>query len=661
MATISASIKVFDGMTQPIRSMLNATNMLVSGFESMQNASSHSIDTSSLMAARDELASAGASLSRMEGNITSANQRQQQFNNSLRAGGSEANALTSGIKNMVGAYASLQGAKTLLGLSDTMASTDARLNLIVDDGGSVDDLRNKIFASAQDSRAAYTDTAAAIAKLGILAGDSFSGNDEIIAFTEQMNKNFVIGGAGAMEKASAMYQLTQAMAAGKLQGDEYRSITENAPLLAKSIEDYMVNVRGATGSMKDWSAEGKLTTDVIKTAMFNMTDEVNERFNSMPMTWSQVWTGITNRLLMASRPLLNFINILANNWSIIQPVILGIAAAILIYNAVMGIGWLLTLQNIIAKVADATATVMATVALVAMTFAQQGLNAALAMCPITWIIVAIIVLITILYVAVAALNKWAGTSLNATGMVCGAFMVALAFIGNLLVGFCNLSYDIFGLIWNHVANFVEFFANVFNDPIGSIVRRFAGMADSVLGILETIASAIDTLFGSNLADAVSGWRSALKGMVTDLVGEAEIKVPRIDTSAMHLDRFKYSDAWDSGNDFGKNLSSKFNLGELDNKDPLGDSIGNVGSVLDGIEGNTGKMADSMDITEEDLKYLRDIAERDVINRFTTAEVKVEMSNTFGDIRETADIDGIMTAMETKAYETLISVAEGVHE
>jgi hypothetical protein len=178
-------------------------------------------------------------------------------------------------------------------------------------------------------------------------------------------------------------------------------------------------------------------------------------------------------------------------------------------------------------------------------------------CPLTWIILLIILLIAIFYAAVAAVNKFAGTSVSATGIIAGVFMVALAFIGNLFVGFYNLVIDIVAVIWNYIAGFAEFFANVFNDPIGSIVRLFASMADSVLGILEGIASAVDTLFGSNLADAVSGWRSDLQGMVTDLVGEAEIKVPRMDASSMHLDRFEYGAAYDVGYSFGEGIDNSF--------------------------------------------------------------------------------------------------------
>jgi tape measure domain-containing protein len=186
----------------------------------------------------------------------------------MNKGAANGNKLLSSIKKMAAAYISVRAATEVLGLSDAMSLAESRLSLIVDDGGSVQELENKIYASAQRSRANYQDTINTVSKLGLLAGKAFSGNDEIIAFQELMNKNFIIGGASAQEQASAMYQLTQAMASGRLQGDEYRSIIENAPLLAKAIEDYMVNVQGVEGTMKDWASEGMLTADVIKAALF---------------------------------------------------------------------------------------------------------------------------------------------------------------------------------------------------------------------------------------------------------------------------------------------------------------------------------------------------------------------------------------------------------
>ncbi|HOA84363.1 MAG TPA: hypothetical protein PKN66_10465, partial [Thermodesulfovibrio thiophilus] len=278
----------------------------------------------------------------------------------------------------------------------------------------------------------------------------------------------------------------------------------------------------------------------------------------------------------------------------------------------------------------------------------------------------IIALIALFYAAVAAVNKFAGTSVSATGIIAGAFMVALAFIGNLFVGLWNLIVDVAASIWDVIATVAEFLANVFVDPIGSIVRLFAGMADAVLGILQGIAKAIDAIFGSNLAEAVSGWKSGLQGAVDDLVGEAKIQIPRLDTSSLYLDRFEYGKAWEMGYKAGENFESKFDLGKilgdasrtLDAYE-LGNQLDSIYSGVDDTAFNTAAMKDSMDATEEELKYLRDIAEQEVINRFTTAEITIEMNNE-NHIASTMDLDGVVSYLEEKVYETMEVAAEGVY-
>lgn len=654
---------------------------------------------------------------------------QGQFNNQIRDGTDAVSGLERKLLGVVAAYASLQGVQKLLNLSDTATLAEARLNLIVDDGGSVDELQNKIFASAQDSRALYGDTAAAISKMGMNAGNAFSGNDELIAFMGQVNKQFVIGGASATEQSSAIMQLTQAMAAGALRGEELNSILDGAPGIARSIEESM---GWAEGSIKSYAEQGLVTATVVKNALLSTADATNAAFESIPMTFGQAVNSIKNNALFAFDPVLEKLNEIANserfntmaadlsgtfvllsniavgtldtitqagafladNWSIIAPLIYGLAtafgiytAALVAYNIVQGI------TNGIKGIAALKASVHAaglmleTGATFAATVAQHGLNAALLACPITWIIIGIIAIIAIIYMAVAAFNKFAGTSASATGIIVGVLAAAAAFIGNLFVTLINLIIDIVGIVWNHIAAFAEFFANVFNNPIGSIVRLFAGMADTVLGILEGIASAIDTLFGSNLAGAVSGWRSSLSDMVTDLVGDAEIKVPRVDTSAMKLDRFEYGEAYNAGYSIGEGIEdtiSNFDIGSLfDMPDPSNNGNNSYESGYDAASvpdpsdyasgydassvpgniadtaNNTGAIKDSVDISQEDLKYMRDLAEMEVVNRFTTAEIKVDMVNN-NTINNEMDLDGVVSYLGEGVNEAMEKAAEGVH-
>lgn len=368
--------------------------------------------------------------------------------------------------------------------------------------------------------------------------------------------------------------------------------------------------------------------------------------------------------------------IVQSNWGIIEPIIWGIVAALLVYNASLIISNALSADGAIAMAAKTIADWAETAAIIAMTIAQDGLNAALAMCPITWIIIAIIALIVIFYVVIAAINEFAGTSYSATGIICGIFAAAGAFIGNLFIALFNGLIDVFSIIWNFIATFAEFFANVFNDPIGSIIRLFSGMASTVLQILAAIASVIDTLFGSNLASVVKGWNDSLQGLTDKVAGEAKIKVDRIDPSEMHLDRLNYGNAFNNGNSFGKGiesnggnmfkgLGSSPDLSSWNKSHGQGDlpmnSLGNNDALTD----NSAKCADRLnnmdnkiDISNEHLEMLRDLAEQDSIQNFVTLTPTVQI--TTGDVKEEADINKIISRIENYMENELANSAEGVY-
>lgn len=362
-----------------------------------------------------------------ERNIRENITNQNQFNNSINSGVHSADNLANKFRSILTTLLSIVGAKKVLDLSDQVSQTTSRLNLIVDDGGSVDNLENKIFASADRARGAYLDTANVISKLGILAGDSFKNNDEIIAFTELMNKNFKISGASIQEQTAGMYQLTQAMASGKLQGDEFRSIMENAPLLAEAIADYTGKTKG---ELKELSSEGLITSDVIKNAMFAAAEKTEERFERMPMTFAEAWNKMKNIAIKTFQPVLtkissvvnssefqemfeSFINVVsiaaqailelinAATWlySVLEPftpLILGIVGAYIAFNIISGLvsavlGIMSTMQAI-----HAAASMMAAGATFTETAAQWGLNSALYACPIVWIVALILALIVAL-------------------------------------------------------------------------------------------------------------------------------------------------------------------------------------------------------------------------------------------------------------------------
>ena len=638
---------------------------------------------------------------------------QGRFNREIEEGTNEANELMQTIKGAVAAYATIQTLSAALNLSDQLTSTTARLNLMNDGLQTTQDLQNMIYLSAERARGSYQATADAVSKLGLMAGDAFSSSEEIIAFMEQVNKQFTIAGTEAAGIDAAMLQLTQAMGSGVLRGEEYNSILEQAPNIIQAIADYMEVPKG---QLKDMAAEGMITADIVKAAMFAAADDTNAKFEQMPKTFSQIWTSFQNTALMAFQPVLQRMNEIANseafqgfvnnaiealsmvagialeifdllvsvagavadNWSWLSPIIYGVAAALAVYY-----GWQLAVNMInaiskgihvamaVAQMIHAAATGALTAATAAEIAAQNGLNAALYACPIVWIIILIIALIALFYAAVAAVNKFAGTSVSATGIICGAFMVALAFIGNIFVALWNLVVDVFVLIYNLVATVANFIGNVFTDPIGAVCRLFFDLADTVLGILQALASAIDAIFGSNLAGSVQGWRDSLGGWVDETFGKGDEVMAKMNADDMKLGRFEYGAAWDAGYSFGEGIDesiANFDPSSLfdTNVPGAGDyaDLSNYGAGLAGdvgdIAGNTGAIKDSMDITEEDLKYLRDIAEQEAINRFTTAEITIEQTN-HNTVSGKMDLDGVVDGLTGAVNEAADIIAEGVHE
>lgn len=713
MATIRTAIALYDGVTAPLQAMHKAMNIVLNSFEAMQRASGNSVDVSSIQEAREELARAGAAFDSIEQNIRDAGNQQDRFNRRIRDGTTAADGLWGKLKGIAATVGGLAAAKKIIGISDDLASTRARLNLIVDDGGSVSELEKKIMASAQRSRSAYFDTASSIAKLGLNARDAFGSLDEVIMFQELINKQFVIGGASIQEQQAASLQLTQAMASGVLRGEELNSIFETAPGIIQAIADYLgVSI----GEIRAMAAEGLITSDVVKNAMFAAADETNAKFESMPKTWAQIWTSMQNKALSIFNPILTKINQIANseqftkvtdgiinglagiasvatvvldllinvasvvvdNWSWLSPIILGVATALGVYYGAQllanGVGLISQGIHIAmagAKMIQLSATGALTAATAAETAAQYGLNAAMYACPLVWIIILIIALVALFYAAVAAVNHFAGTSVSSTGLICGAFMAALAFIGNIFVALWNLVVDVFVMIYNLVATVANFIGNVFNDPVAAVARLFFDLADTVLSVLQALASAIDTIFGSNLAGSVQGWRDSLGGWVDSTFGKGEEVMEKLNADDMKLGRFEYGAAFDMGYEFGQGVEDTVGgLFDFSAMDSLGadalDAYG-LGNTLDGIYGNTGDtagntaaMSDALDIAEEDLAYMRDIAEREAINRFTTAEIRVEQQNT-NYISQDADLDGIMDAWANDFATKLDVSEEGVHE
>lgn len=724
MGTIRTAIALYDGVTSPLQSMHKAMGVVLNTFESMQQASGRAVDTAAIREAREEWAKAGTAFDAIEENIRNANNEQQKFNNSIRGGSNSANGLLSTIKKIAVAAGGIAGINKVLNISDELASTKARLNLLVDDGGSVDVLEQKIMASAQRSRSAYFDTASAVAKLGLNAGNAFGGNmDQVIAFMEQVNKQFVIGGATAQEQSNAMIQLTQAMAAGALRGEELNSILDGAPGIARAIEKYMGI---AEGSIKTVAQEGKVTAEVVKNAMFAMADETNAKFDSMPKTWAQIWVDMKNQALSMFAPILTKINQIGNstkfqkvttglinglaavanvassaldiliaiasvfvdNWGIIQPLVLGIAAAMLLYN-----GYLIANNAITAisnaqkglaavqayKAAVANTTLAATEKAEAMakasaTAAQYGFNAALLACPLTWIILLIIAVIAAIYAACAAVAKFTGVANSGFGVICGGIMVVIAFFKNLSLSVANIALG----IWNALGACASNIGTAFHNVISNVQGWFYNLLSTALTVVAGICEALNKLpfveFDysgiTNKASEYAAKSAEAYGNVEEYKSVADAFNEGMSTFDTFQDGWA-ADAFASGAAWGDGVADKvsgmFDFSALDSMGADSLDAFNLGNDLDSIYGNTGDIAnntaataDALDIAEEDLAYLRDIAEREAINRFTTAEIKVEQHNE-NHISKDADLDGIMDAWANDFAEKLEVSEEGVHE
>lgn len=700
MASIRSQMVLNDGISGVLRKINTALNTTLNAFEQVQRASGNAVDTAQIQAARAALVEANREVDNMAEGYRRAAQQEEVLNRGLRNGASAADGMLGRVKSLVATLAAGAGIKAILGMSDKMTSTSARLSFLVDDGGSVDALEQEIMASAQRSRAAYLDTASAIASMGANAGSAFSDNDELIAFMEQVNKQFVIGGATAEGQSAAMLQLTQAMAAGALRGEELNSILENAPGIARAIESYM---GVAEGSIKQYAEQGVITSEVVKNALFSVADETNAKFESMPMTWAQVWTTMQNKALSIFDPILARINHVANserfstvtdgiisglagiaavagvvldllisggalvvdNWSWISPIVWGLVAAFLAYNTVALITNGINGAMALAEGVKAAALAMSTGATFAATAAQYGLNAALLACPITWIVVLVIALVAAFYAAVAAINHFAGTSLSATGLIMGAFAVAGAFLINLVLGVVNFVIGLGVELYNLIATFANFFANVFNDPVGAIINLFAGMFDFILGIVESAASLIDTVLGTDMSSAVAGFRNTVATKVEEIVGDQVEVMEKLDASDYQIQRIEYGDAWAAGNDLGKGIEDAvgglfdFGLGTSEDYG-AGFTMDDIANNAALTAENTGATADALTASNEELAYLRDIAEREAINRFTTAEVRIDMTGMTNRIEGNADLDGVISELTDGFTEALVTAAEGVH-
>lgn len=713
MATIRTAIELQDNFSSVLYGITNAVNTSVYAMEGLNRAMNDPVDTASVQAANEAYSRLSSTVSNTEHYIQNNTGEQEQFNRAIDEGTRGANNLMNTIKGAVAAYASIQTIGKILELSDQLTSTTARLNLMNDDLQTTQELQDMIYLSAQRSRGAYQTTADAVAKMGLMAGDAFGSSKEVIAFVEQLNKQFTIAGTSAEGIDAAMLQLTQAMGSGVLRGEEYNSIFEQAPNIIQAIANYMEVPKG---ELKDIAAEGEITAEIVKNAMFAAADETNAKFESMPMTFSQVWSSFQNTALVAFQPVLQRLNDVANsesfqtfvngaiealalvanivieifdliasvgsfigeNWSIIEPIIMGIVTALglyygamLLYNTVNRISAAIIAANFFIEKVHAASTMMQAGATFAATAAQYGFNAALLACPLTWIILLIIVLIAVIYAVCAAIAKLTGIANSGFGVMTGGINVVIQFFKNLGLSVANIALG----IGNAIAAVAHNIMTAFHNAICSVQAWWYDMLSTVLDVIAWICEALNKLpfieFDySGITEAADNY-AAKSAEAAGNKEEYESITDAFNEGFNTFDTFQdgwVSDAFNSGAAWGDgvvdNISSAidnfFGSGTKDMPSEEGDDWSSIYDGVDSIAGNTDAIADDMEITEEDLRYLRDIAEQEVVNRFTTAEISVDMSGMNNNISNGMDLDGVILGLTEGVNEAVDSMAEGVH-
>lgn len=732
MATIQASLQIYDQMSAPLMAINNALNVVENSFENLKSASSRAMDSFSIQNTQVQLAITNIQLNEIGNDISNNAQEQENFNETVKEGGSAAEGLGGKIKSLVGQYVNLENVKKAISfISDATGAYDVqveaetkladimktRMNAnseMIDSvkrlaseqqqvgviGDEVQLVGAQQLSTYLNSTEALNSLIPAMNSLAVQQNGLGASQDDLVNIGNVMGQ-VMQGETDALTRVGLTFTEAQEKVL------KYGNEQERAAMLSQVITDNVGNMnetiantpQGQIQQMNNnWNSIIEVVGQRLSPAVMSFFEILNE---NMPMAES-IMMIFADALFVIINVVSNIIDvigqvgsIIGDNWSIIEPIVLGIVGALGLYVGI------LALYNIVQGISNGIKAIAAiregihtaflgtqTAATFLATAAQQGLNTALLACPLTWIVIAIIAIIVAIYAVVGAINKITGSSISATGIICGVLFTAGAFIGNLFVTLINTVVDIFVILWNFIASFANFFANVFNDPVGAAARLFFDLVDTVLSLLQTLASGIDTIFGSHLADSVQGWRDSLTGWVDDTFGKGIEVVSKIDGKDMHIGRFEYDEAYNSGYKFGKGIDDKisaFNVNDLFNNNDMvknnmenfdrqgildstgsannlenlaGGGLSNSANSIDRIADNTSAIKNSVSTSEEDLKYLRQIAEKDAVNRFTTAEIKIDMTNN-NSINTDSDIDGIVSQLSDKLYQQMIIAKEGV--
>ena len=638
MATVSSSLALQDRFTATINKAIQSSNRLLKVMEQ--------IDQKDLDVSLQQ--QFGTALQAEKANNAELEKMVKNLNNAGNAADPLADAMSRVKGALLGAGA-VYSAQRVLQLADSMTTTRARLDLVIEGmneaGTTADQLQQRIMQSANRSRASYLDTADAISKMGIMAGDAFGSTDELVQFTELINKQFTIAGASAEGQSAAMLQLTQAMSSGVLRGEELNSIFEQAPTIIQTIADYL---DAPIGRIRDMAANGEITAEIVKNAMLSSADEINRKFESMPYTYSQVWTMAQNILMDSFQPVLQMIDagaqLIVDNWGTIEPVFWGLAAAGLAYAVALGI--------------QTTATWIAT-------GAARTFFATLLTNPLLWIALVIGVVVAAIYQWVQAVggleNAWAiamdyiqyGTDLTAYGISYGVTWV-LNSLDRMELGAATLSTNFQNFMGDMRAGALTQLQELANGGIG-IINDFISTLNKIPGVSIDL---IDQLTFGTIAglenEAAKQQRSA------DLAAKTQAVNDRISSRDTALATQKATLESAHAARRAENASRVAAAAEKAASDSLLSAAGGAGaSQLDSIGkvGEVGKINSDVNIADEDLQLMKDVAEMRYVQNFVTLTPTVAMN---AQVSERVDIDELTGRVADVLIEEVAAGAEGVY-
>lgn len=508
-------------------------------------------------------------------------------------------------------------------MAQEFSSIQARLGLIVGEQGNVAALNKEIYESARRSRTEYASMAETVATLSQSAHDAFPDPKEAVDFAEKINKVMAIGGTTGENKKNAMIQLTQGLASGQLQGDEFRSIAENAPM----IENIIAKTMGVSrGELKKLASEGKVTAEVIKKAMTDNADEIEAAYRKLPHTFADWATDIKSVAEYAFAPLFDAVNELANspefrqfvdsienNIQYIAPIIKNVFNEIsyafkqVLTTGQQVFGWLQENAWLVHGALFALATValvyaanwlVATASTVAATIAQWSLNESMLACPATWVALAIMGIVAALYLVIDMYNEWTGTTYTVVGVIAGVFGALWAIIYN------QIAY-----IWNVFIIFANFIATVFNNPAKAIKNLFGSLWNN---LVEFAVQGINAML--DVMKQVPFLKKLLDGVGHVVASRFQVQV---DAGAFDDYKMQYKDIGETagaaqlaGDGLVGKISNIFNPGQTDpnntnNNNSNNDKRAAVSDAAKDTAKNTGKTAKNTEKTAKALQLTAD--------------------------------------------------------